>query len=139
MAKETDTAAPAASTVEQLAFRLFADRTARSAARNPETVAVAAYRDAEAFLETMRKIKAGDLSPATPAGPQLADASCPNLKPTHPLNMVSSRYGNLKKVQELHAKLTADPKIEELSELDWDKNAVQTAREVFPAFAGSVN
>jgi hypothetical protein len=130
----------AAASVEQLATRLFADRTARNpSGRATEATVLACYRDAETFMQTMAKIQAGELSPSTPAGPQLADASCPNLKPTHPLNMVSSRYGNLKRVQDLHAKLEADPKIETIDELDWGKQEVLTAREVFPAYAGSNN
>jgi hypothetical protein len=136
MAKDTQ----AAVGIEQLATRLFADRTARNpSGRATEATVLACYRDAETFMQTIAKIQAGELSPAAPAGPQLADASCPNLKPTHPLNMVSSRYGNLKRVQDLHAKLAADPKIEELPDLDWGKQEVLTAREVFPHFAGSTN
>jgi hypothetical protein len=138
MAKDTQTAA----SVEQLATRLFADRTARNpSGRATEATVLACYRDAETFMQTMAKIQAGELSPVAPVGPQLADASCPNLKPTHPLNMISSRYGNLERVQQLHARLAADPKIDELKEgdLDWDKQAVITAREVFPHFAASTN
>jgi hypothetical protein len=126
--------------VEQLATRLFADRTARyPGGQATEAAVLACYRDAEVFLQTLQKIQSGELSAKAPEGPQLADAHCPNLKPTHPLNMVSQRYGNLDRVRELHAKLTADPKIEELPDMDWDKHAVQTARDVFPAYVGSNN
>lgn len=130
----------AAASVEQLATRLFADRTARNpSGRATEATVLACYRDAETFMQTMARIQAGELSPATPAGPQLAEASCPNLPKQHPLNMVSSRFGNLQRVQELHAKLEADPKIETIEDLGWGKQEVITAREVFPHYAGSSN
>ena len=78
----------------------------------------------------------------------------PNLKPTHPLNMVSKRFNlpgdgakeseieaakvkALDRVKQIHNRLSKDSSLEALPEYDWGKAEVNTAREVFPAYVGS--
>lgn len=124
--------------LEQRAFDLFTARRAQLGLRGAaEQVAAECYRDAEAFLEVARRVRSGEPPAARPAGPQLADCSAPNLKPTHPFNMVSQRFGKLDRVQEIHILLQSDEKLDSLPELEWGVSEVQTARTLFPAFVST--
>lgn len=129
---------------DDLAFQLFAARAAvLPPGRAGERHAEDAYRAADAFLRV--KARAGALVAEKPAGPRLADASCPNQKPTHPLNLVSQRFGDLARVNRIKQWLDRNPTPEREPEeltarlnrefgLDWDTPQVGLARQVFPAY-----
>lgn len=143
--------------LEQYAFQLFSDRSSRGVMkRGAGTLAKACFRDAKEFMDAAKLLRDGDPKQLAPSAfDALSDASAPNLKPTHPLNLVSKRFAekNTKKtgeaaanaainrVSEIYAKLQAHPTAETTSEIDgldgleWDKATVNTARAIFPAFA----
>ena len=135
--------------LDQLAFEIFKTGVAMSP-RPAEQWAIEAYRKAETFLAIRNKIQTGTVKAAAPAGPQLADACAPNLHKYHPINLISQRFGDLKKVSRIDAFLknnkpspTVDDPDQELLERvkrefadceSWDKPALATARSVFPAY-----
>jgi hypothetical protein len=128
--------------LEKYAFGLFVHRSAGIQRRSAEVLTKECFRDAEAFINTSRKILAGEMDTKPPEGPQLSDVSAPNLKPTHPLNMVSKRFNPqpssaLERVKLIHNRLLKDPTLEAIAEYDWGKAEVLTAREVFPAYVGA--
>lgn len=136
-APATSKAAPVSSdTLNKLAFSLFTQRSVQ-AGRAPEATALQCFKDAAAFLAVSDKVVAGELTTAKPATSRLSDACAPNLKPTHPLNLISQRFGNektLAKAKEINEKLKADPAMETFSEFDWDIPTVNTARAILPAY-----
>ena len=124
--------------IEQRAFELFTARRAQLGLRGAaEQIAAECYRDAEAFFSVADRVRAGEAPAAKPAGPQLADCCAPNLKPTHPVNMVSQRFGTLERIQEIHTRLQADEKIDSLPEYEWGLSEIHTARTLFPAFVSA--
>ena len=136
--------------LDSLAFDIFARRiAAQPINRNAEHEALEAYRKAEAFITVRDSVRSGALVPAKLSGPQLCDCSAPNLKRTHPHNLVSQAFGDLAKVNRIKAWLDKNPTPEsdpselvvkcnrEFPELGWDLPAVNTARAVFPAYCVS--
>lgn len=135
--------------LDELAFRIFAQRVAVSPRRGGEQDAIGAYRDAGVFLAVRGKIRDGsfDAKPAT--GPVLADCFAPNLKTTHPHNLVSADRGDLTTVNRIQKFLNANPTPErnplELVErfnrdfrgFEWDLPTINVARAIFPAYCSN--
>ena len=137
--------------LDSLAFDIYARRMAsQPILRNAEQEALEAYRKAEAFLVVRENVRSGALSPAKQSGPALSDCSAPNLKRTHPHNLVSQAFGNLERVNRIKKWLDANPTPEgdpaeltvklnrEFPELGWDMPTVNTARAIFPAYCQPV-
>jgi hypothetical protein len=139
----------APSELDSLAFEIYKAGVA-SSNRPGEAWAIESYRKAEMFLAVRSKIQNGTVKAAIPEGPQLAEVCAPNLPKTHPINLVSQRFGDLKKVNRIQAYLAnnkASPNSED-SELEllervrrefvecekWGKEELSTARVVFPAY-----
>lgn len=128
--------------LDEFAFRLYAERVAKMPAQiNGETSSIWAYKKAEEFLAVRARIKAGEELTKVPDGPQLNDASAPRLKPTHPHNLVSKRFGDLTRVRKIHEWLQKHPpriKPDQapivFSELEWDEQTTNLAREIFPHY-----
>src|SRR5690349_5752022 len=79
--------------LERLAFQLFSERSGRGVMkRGAETLAVKCFQDAEGFLAIANRIRSGEQVQRKKVGPQLAEVCAPNLKRTHPINMVSQRF-----------------------------------------------
>lgn len=136
MAKEqpqlVDEFDPAAE-LRDYAAELFARRTANGVRGTlVEKVATDCFKDARIFLQVAAKVASGEISsePA-PANP-LSEVSAPNLKATHPHNMVSQRFGSLERVARVYEQLSANPALQELPELDWREAEVSLARLIFP-------
>ena len=124
--------------LDELAFRLYVERAATAAVnRLDEQTAIDCYRKAEAFLAVRDRVRSGEAVTVKPTGPQLADASCPNLKKTHPYNLVSQRFGDLKRVRQINQWLESHPTADSYEELEWDGPTVRTARQIFPAYCGN--
>lgn len=128
------------SVLERRAFDLFAARRSQFGSRgNAEQVALECYRDAEAFVGVMDKIKAGELTTVAPQGVQPDFCCAPNLKPTHPVNMVSAKFWNPQEINRIAKILKEDhaKEIKALPEYEWNEPEVNQARAIFPAFATS--
>jgi hypothetical protein len=133
--------------LDQLAFEIFSQMVAKSPAnRGGEQQARAAYIKAEAFLAIRDRVRAGELKPAKQDGPVLADCYCPNMRRTHPYNLVSQKQGDLNKVNRIAQWLDKNPTPErdpeelvarinaEFLDLSWDLPTVNTARLLFPEY-----
>ena len=121
--------------LDDFAFRLYVERVASGAVnRVDEQVALDSYRKAEAFLRVRDKVRSGEITAVQPVGPQLADCCCPNLKKTHPFNIVSQRFGDLKRVKQIREWLDKNPTADRYDELEWDPPTVRTARQILPAY-----
>ena len=119
--------------LDAVALRLFAERSSHASGRNVEYVAVQAYRDAETFLKVQAGFKGGKYAEKKETR-ILNDSFAPNLKKTHPHNLVSQEYGDINRVKEICAKLEHDPTMEVYSDLDWDKPTTSIARTIFPQY-----
>lgn len=134
--------------LDQLAFEIFTQMVAKSPInRGGEQQAKAAYVKAEAFLAIRDRVRAGDMKPVKQDG-LLADCFCPNLKRTHPYNLVSQRLGDLTKVDRIAQFLNKNPTPESDPQelvsrlnsefaLDWDMPTINTARVIFPEYSKS--
>jgi hypothetical protein len=120
--------------IAEIARDLFAERSARAFGRNVKSLAIQCYRDAATFHEISQLYELDALETDKPAGPQLSEVSAPNLKKTHPHNLVSRRFGDLKKVREVNAWLKANPTAETYEDLEWDAPTTKLARILFPEF-----
>lgn len=139
--------------IDTIALEIFSKFVAAQPTRSGEQMAIGAYRAAEQFLAVRARVRAGELQPAKVEGPQLSEASCPNQRPTHPVNLVSQRFGNLEKANRIRVWLSQNPTPEkdegelvdrlnrQFPELSWDMPTINTARVLLPAYAlaGSKN
>lgn len=143
--------------VDSLAFQLYSDRIAKMPAQtNGDDVARWAYRKAEEFVGIRERVKSGDTAVLKQS--RLADAAAPNLKPNHPLNLVSQRYCEanggeakvLATVAKILAWLASHPASDEnpialdqidrfdpSTRFDWDVPATNLARTILPAYASN--
>jgi len=133
--------------LDDFAFEIYKQAVATSPVnRGGEQQARAAYAKAEAFIAVRDRVRAGELKAVKPDGPQLAECSAPKLRRTHPFNLVSSRFGDLKKVSLISKWLDSNPTPEsepeelvtrinrEFPDLSWDLPAINTARVIFPEY-----
>lgn len=136
--------------VNAMAFEIFKDRVAAgNLKRSAEAEAAHAFQMAESFLKTRAAYAKGEIKPKAIEAARLSAASAPNLKRTHPHNLVSERFGNLDRVKKIKAWLDAHPTPEkdpddlihqlnrEFADLSWDLPAVNTARALFPFYCVS--
>lgn len=133
--------------LDQLAFDIFSKRIAAQPSRQAsERDVIGSYREAEMFLAVREKVRAGEVKPKAPEGPQLCDCSAPNMRKTHPHNLVSQRFGNLDRVSRIKqwfdqnqmAENDSDELVTKINhdfpDLGWDLPAVNTARAIFPDY-----
>lgn len=125
--------------LEQRAFELFSQRSARGA--SPSLVKQC-FRDASMFLAEAAKIGDGSELKNEPES-VLADVSAPNLphakQNMHPLNLVSRRFGDptaLLKAQQYLDKYPDNDETEPAyAELGWDRKTTNLARAILPPYA----
>lgn len=152
MAKATDT-----SEIDELAFRLYAERIAKMPAQvNGEESSKWAYRKAADFIAIRDRIRDGESTAERKT--KLSEVSAPNLKPTHPHNLVSQRFCDanggeekvLARVKAINAWLLAHPRSDEnpvaLDQLDrfdpstrfdWDVPTTNLARVLLPNYVSN--
>lgn len=131
-ATATATAASDADAVQQVALQLFAERSGRGKA-DPREIALQAFRDAKVFTEVSELYLADNLPVAAAEDPR-AICFAPNLKKTHPYNLVSRQHGDLNRVARIYAQLEANQNLETLEELEWDAPTTTLARTLFPSY-----
>lgn len=134
--------------LDDLAFRLFAERISKMPTNTGgHDLSAWAYRKAEEFIATRERIKSGE---TTAAESKLSSCCAPNLKPTHPHNLVSQRFADqnggesqvLAILKEIQAWLIQHPHNEENPPLyvnsrrgiDWDAPATKLARVLIPHY-----
>lgn len=135
---------------EDLAFRLYAERIAKMPAQvNGEEMSRWAFRKAEEFLSVRTKVRSGEESAAMAVGMQLCDVSAPNLKQTHPHNLVSKRFAQanggepavLNRIKQIADWLDKHPRSDDAEvkyePLDWDVPTTNLARVLLPHYVAS--
>ena len=114
-----------------VALELFKARSVQPGG-NPRQLAIACFRDAAIFLAAADEVQSGRANLFTDESP-LDVAFAPNLKRTHPINLMSRAWGDLKKVQQALADLEANPGTDFYEPYSWGKPEVNQARALFPA------
>ncbi len=122
-----------------LAERLFAAKRSVSARFGTRDDAVAAFKEARAFLDVRADFESGKLDARPSNEPELSDVSCPNERKTHPHNMVSKRFGDLNRVKKILDELKSNPTIQAYSggEIEWTPGQTDLARLIFPTYVGA--
>ena len=115
-----------------VALELFKSRSVH-ASINPRQLAIACFRDADVFISATQEILDGGVDLYADETNPLDEAFAPNLKRTHPINLMSRAWGDLRKVQAALADLDANPVAESYEPYSWGKPEVNQARALFPA------
>lgn len=135
--------------VDEFAFRLYAERIAKMPSHaNGEAASAWAYAKANDFMAVRARVKSGEA--VSVADSKLSEASAPNLKPTHPHNLVSRRFAAshhggeakvLAMLREINAWLQAHPRSDEAQvaydKLDWDVPTTNLARVLLPNYVSN--
>lgn len=143
MATKTDT-----TELDELAFRLYAERIAKMPAQaSGEASSRWAYRRAEEFISLRDRVRAGETVAASQT--ILADVSAPNLKKTHPHNLVSQRFCDdnggeqavLTRIKQIKDWLDKHPRSDEspvaYEPLYWDVPTTNLARVILPHYVSN--
>jgi hypothetical protein len=115
-----------------VALELFKGRSLHHGV-TPRQLAIDCFRDAAEFLAAAEDALAGKIDWFADDTNPLDSAFAPNLKRTHPINLMSRAWGDLKKVQATLAELDANPAAESYDSYGWGKPEVNQARALFPA------
>lgn len=113
-----------------IALKLFTARMAHSQC-TPEALVRTCFRDAKAFITGAADILTSGVDVFAEDNNPLDVAFAPNLKKTHPLNLMSRAWGDLKLVQNALAELEANPVAESYEPYGWGKPEVNQARVLF--------
>lgn len=115
--------------VQQTAFELFRSSAVGVA---PEMLAIRCFRAAQAFCDAADKIISGEVSIYQIDNNPLDDAYAPNLKKTHPVNIISKKWGDLKKAVEAWEHVQ-NLSVKEYEPFGWSEPECNQARALFPA------
>lgn len=115
-----------------VALELFKGRSVQSGISSHQ-LAMNCFRDANIFLNAAAQVQAGNLDFLEAETNPLDVAFAPNLKRTHPINLMSRAWGDLAAVQKAFNDLDANPKAESYEPHGWGKPEVNQARVLFPA------
>jgi hypothetical protein len=115
-----------------VALDLFKERGAQSGISSHQ-LAMNCFRDAKIFLDAAELVHSGKLNFLEEDTNPLDVAFAPNLKRTHPINLMSRAWGNLAAVHKAFNDLDANPKAESYEPHGWGKAEVNQARALFPA------
>lgn len=95
-------------------------------------MAISCFRDAKTFMEVANEALSGKLD--SKEGLTALDAAfAPNLKRSHPINLMSSEWGDLEKVKKVLDDLNQNVAADRYEPLEWGKQEVNQARALFPA------
>ena len=114
-----------------VALELFKTRSMQPGT-TPNQLAIHCFRDAKAFLAITEQLVAGEIDLNVEDSNPLDSAFAPNLKRTHPINLMSRSWGDIKKVEAALAELEANPAADVYEPYGWGKPEVNQARVLFP-------
>lgn len=117
--------------LQETAFELFKHRPANVG--SARQIAIQCYRSAEAFLQATDELIAGTLNITSIDQNPLDEAYAPNLKKTHPINLMSRHWGSVDKVRKTLAALKSEPEAKAYEPYGWGLPEVNQARALFPA------
>ena len=115
--------------VKKAAFELF---KSSSFGVSPKMLAIRCYRAAQEFCDAEDEILSGAVSISVIDNNPLDDAYAPNLKKTHPVNLISKKWGDLKKAMEAYEHVQ-NLGVNAYEPLGWEMPECNTARALFPA------
>lgn len=118
--------------LNDIALELFKSRSPQ-AGITPQQLAMNCFRDARVFLEVADQVVSKTWDSVPEDTNPLDVAFAPNLKRTHPINLMSRAWGDIKLVQKALADLNANPKAESYELYGWGKPEINQARALFPA------
>ena len=118
--------------LSDVALDLFKVRSTQSGV-NTHQLAITCFRDAKIFLDAAQQVHSGHLEIEDDDANPLDIAFAPNLKRTHPINLMSRAWGDLQAVQKALVYLDANPKADFYEPHNWGKPEVNQARALFPA------
>lgn len=143
--------------IEELSFRLYAERIAKMPAQvGGEAAASWAFVKAQDFIDVRDRVRSGEKPSINES--KLADVCAPNLRPTHPHNLVSRSFADanggepkvLNRIKQICDWLDKNPRSDEqpvaLTQLDrldpstrfdWDVPTTNIARVLLPHYATS--
>jgi hypothetical protein len=115
--------------VKKAAFELF---KASAFGVSPKMLAIRCYRAAQEFCDAEDEILNGTVSISVIDNNPMDDAFAPNLKKTHPVNLISKKWGDLKKAMEAwqHVKNLS---VNAYEPYGWEMPECNTARALFPS------
>lgn len=124
--------------ITETAFDLF--RTTRTPHGSAEQQAIRCFRDATAFLKIAGKFSSGEMSIEAIDNNPLDEANAPNLKKTHPANLISRK--GVEGKEQLDKRLTMileiyeivkSVEVKKVEDLNWGEPECNQARAIFPA------
>lgn len=115
-----------------IALELFKVRSMQHGV-GPKQLAIDCFRDAKAFLDVCFEVEMEAINLASADANPLDAACAPNLKNTHPINLMSRQMGDIASVQKAFADLEANPAADSYKAYDWGRAEVNQARALFPA------
>ena len=118
--------------ISDVALELFKVRAAHSGVGTRQ-LAMGCFRDAAAFINIAKEVNSSDVDLLAEETNPLDPAFAPNLNKTHPINLMSRSWGDLKKVQNALSDLNANPAAESYEPYGWTKSEIRQARALFPA------
>ena len=118
--------------VTAVALELFKERSSQGGF-NPKQLAIDCFRDATVFTDVAEEVMTSGIDLVAEDTNPLDEAFAPNLKRTHPINLMSQAWGDLSKVQIVLTDLEANPAAELYEPYSWGKPEVNQARALFPA------
>ena len=122
----TDTA------IAELAKQIFVEQFGHSQIGYKQ-LTINSFRAATEFLAGAQSVQNGEIDLFEEDRNPLDDAKAPNLKKTHPINLMSKAWGDVRLVQAALDDLDANPAAETYEPYGWGKPEVNQARALFPA------
>ena len=118
--------------ITAVALELFKERSSQIGI-SPKQLAIECFRDATTFTNIAEDVMSGEIDLIAEDTNPLDVAFAPNLKKTHPVNLMSRAWGDLNQVRTVLAELDANPAAEQYAPYGWGKPEVNQARALFPA------
>lgn len=116
--------------LKMVALELF--KSSRVNGLDSQRIALRCFKDAASFLEVAEDVLTGGVNLHEVDSNPLDEAFAPNLKKTHPINLMSREWGNLDKVRSA-LEMVRNPEIESFEDYNWGKPECNQARALFPA------
>lgn len=105
---------------------------------SPQQIAIDCFRFAKAFITAMETVASEGIPNFEEDPNPLNGAFAPNLKRTHPVNLMSKNWGDLKQLETVLAHLEAEPSADSYAPLEWGRPEVNQARALFPGVVNRV-
>lgn len=124
--------------LNDIALELFKGRSPQPGI-TPQQLVMNCFRDAKVFLEVADQLVSEPWESVEEETNPLDVAFAPNLKRTHPINLMSRAWGDIMLVRKALSELDANPKAVVYEPYGWGKPEINQARALFPAVVNRAN